>query len=148
MSKINPSLVTREALTEWLLDWHSSTETLDAKLCVGKFFTSDIELRYANNPPAKGRDAALQFFDSAFKALEMMHHDIEYFDFIAPDRLYQAATIKYVVKGDNLEKDMITIMGLMSIWLVEEDGRLKVKRNDIFLDASQVFARMAEKGLI
>lgn len=148
MSRINPGLVTREALKEWLLDWHASTETLDAKLCVDKFFTSDIELRYANNPPVKGKDTAIQFFDSAFKALEMMHHDIEYFDFVAPDHLYQAATIKYVVKGDDLERDMITITGLMSSWLVEEDGKLKVKRNDIFLDASQVFGRMAEKGLL
>lgn len=149
MSTINPKLTTRDALQSWLLAFHDSTEALDAAATVDKFFVPEIEVQYANNPVVKGRDTALGFFDSAFKALDYMHHDIEYFDFVAPDRLYQAATIKYVVKGDDREKDMITIPGIMSTILVEDaEGKLKIKRNEIFLDASRVFARMAEKGLI
>lgn len=77
-----------------------------------------------------------------------MHHDIEYFDFVAPNRLYQVATIKYVVKGDDPDRNMFTIPAMMSVILVEEDSKLKMKRNEIYLDATAVFGRMHEKGLL
>jgi len=148
MSSINPSLTSREALESWLLDFHKATATLDAQYCADKFFASDVEIQYANNPVVTGKDNAQAFFDMAFKALDMMTHEIVYFDFIAPNKLYQAATIKYVVKGDNQAEDMITIPAMMTAWLGEEEGRLVVKRNEIYLDASQLFGRMAAKGLI
>lgn len=148
MASISPALTTREAIESWLLDFHKSTATLDAKHSVENFFTPDIELQYANNPIITGRESAQAFFDTAFKAMDSMTHDIVYFDFVAPDKLYQAVTIRYVVKGDTAEKDMISIPAMMTSWLREDKGRLMMKRSEIYLDASQLFGRMAAKGLI
>jgi len=148
MPSIDPSLTTRAALEQWLLEFHESTAILDAKHCTQKFFTRDVEVQYANNPTAQGIEQAQGFFDSAFKALDSMTHEIVYFDFVAPNRLYQAAKIRYVVKGDDPVKDVIAVPAMMTTWLVEEKGRLMIKRNEIFLDASAVFGRMHEKGLI
>lgn len=148
MSALNPDLVTRQALEGWLLSFHESTARLDAQSTIEEFFAEEVELYYANNPPAKGKKTAEGFFDAAFKALDLMHHDIEYFDFVAPNRLYQVATIKYVVKGDDPDRNMFTIPAMMSVILVEEDSKLKMKRNEIYLDATAVFGRMHEKGLL
>lgn len=148
MTEIRSELTSQDALKEWLLAFHESTARLDAKSTVEEFFAKDVELCYANNPPVNGKKDAEGFFDTAFKALDLMHHDIEYFDFVAPNKLYQAATIKYVIKGDDPEKDMITIPAMMVASLVEEDSKLKIGRNEIYLDASAVFGRMIEKGLM
>lgn len=148
MTSINPALTTQEAIQSWLLDFHKSTATLDAKYCTERFFTSDVELQYANNPVASGREGAKDFFDKAFRALDTMTHEIVYFDFVAPDKLCQAATINYVVKGDDQTKDMIKIPAMMTVWLREEQGDLRISRNEIYLDASRLFGRMNEKGLI
>jgi len=148
MSPIDSSLTTRAALEKWLLEFHESTASLDAKYCTERFFTRDVEVQYANNPTAQGIKQAQGFFDSAFNALDSMTHEIVYFDFVAPNKLYQAAKIQYVVKGDDSVKDVIAIPAMMTTWLVEEEGRLMVKRNEIYLDASAVFGRMHEKGLM
>lgn len=148
MTSINQALTTREAIQSWLLDFHESTATLDAKYCTERFFTPDIELQYANNPVVSGREDATDFFDKAFRALDSMSHEIVYFDFVAPDKVYQAATIKYVVKGDDQAKDMIEIPAMMTVWLREDQGRLRIRKSEIYLDASRLFTRMNEKGLI
>ena len=148
MTSLNPELTTCKALRSWLLDFHASTATLNAHLVADNFFTSDIHLQYANNPTAIGRKTVQEFFNTAFNALDSMHHDIVYFDFVAPDKLYQAAKIEYVVKGDDRASQMITVPAMMTAWLREEDGGLKMWRTEIFLDASGVFGRMAEKGLL
>lgn len=148
MTTLSPSLTSRKALEEWLLDFHKSSATLDAKLCADKFFTRDVEMCYANNPPVNGKASVEAFFDKAFKALDLMHHDINYFDFVGPDKLYQGATIKYLVKGDDPDKDLIVIPAIQVAWLKEEEGKLKMWRSEIYLDACQVFAKMSEKGLL
>lgn len=147
-TKISPHLVEREALRAWLQEWHDASYSLNARLMVDKFMVTDIENKYANLPVQKGKEAVYSMFHNAFKNLDFLHHEITYFDFVAPDHLYQATTIEYVVQGDDPDKDKITVAGLWSAWLVEEDGRLKVKKSEILLDASKVFERMAEKGLV
>lgn len=145
---IDSSLTTRDALQVWLADWHKTADSLNARLMADKFLASDIESQYGNFPILNGKEAVQASFNAAFQGLDHMHHEIEYFDFVAPDHLYQAVTIDYVVKGDDHNTDMITIPAIWSAWLVEEDARLKVKKSKIYLDASKVFARMSEKGLI
>lgn len=147
MSAIPSEFTSREALQKWLLNFHATSKSLDAQ-AFSMLFTTNAEVQYANNPVTKGREAIQQGFDTAFKHLDLMTHDIVYFDFVSgPEpKLYQAADIRYVVKGDDLEKDVIRIPGLLSGWLDTEDGMLKLKRCEIYLDASQLFGRMAEKG--
>ncbi|KAJ5917150.1 hypothetical protein N7466_010704 [Penicillium verhagenii] len=94
--------------------------------------TDDVEMQYANNPVIKGSEVR-QMFKTVLGQLDMMTHEIRYFDFVAP-RIYQAATIRYLVKGGNKDIDEITIPGF-AVFAVRRDdtGRLKVYRAETFL---------------
>lgn len=146
-AQISPHLVEPAALRAWLQSWHDTTFTLNARSVIDKFMASDIEWQYANFPVLSGKEAVYESFNAACQNLDYMYHEIKYFDLVG-NHLYQAVTIDYVVKGDNRDTNMITIPAIWSAWLVEEDGGLKVKRSEIYLDASKVFGRMAEKGLL
>ena len=109
--------------------------------------TDDVEMQYANNPVIKGNDVR-HMFKAVLGQLDMMTHEIRYFDYVAP-RIYQAATIRYLVKGDNLDTDEITIPGFAVFFVRKDDadaGRVKCYRAETFLEPSAVFQRMAEKS--
>jgi ketosteroid isomerase-like protein len=106
--------------------------------------TDDIELQYANNPVLKGA-AVKDMFSKTFEHLDLMEHKIVYFDFVAP-KIYQAARIRYRVKGDDESQD-IEIPGFATFFVRNEpDGSLKCYRAETYLDPSQLFARIAEKS--
>ena len=84
--------------------FHRGSAELDAEKWCTTFFTDDIELQYANNPVLKG-PAVKAMFSQVFQQLDLMEHRIEYFDFVAP-KIYQAAQIRYRVKGDEETDDM------------------------------------------
>jgi hypothetical protein len=105
--------------------------------------TDDIEMQYANSPVIKGSEVR-QMFTTVLGQLDQMTHEIRYFDYVAP-RIYQAATIRYRVKGDGLD-DEITIPGFAVFNVREEDGQVKCYRAETFLDPSAVFQRIAEKS--
>lgn len=74
--------------------------------------------------------------------------DKQWTDYVPP-RIYQAATIRYVVKGDDPAKDVIRIPGFATFSVtLGDDGSLRCYRAETFLDPSPVFQRMAEKGLL
>ncbi|KAK7217482.1 hypothetical protein V2G26_005485 [Clonostachys chloroleuca] len=81
------------------------------------------------------------------KKLDLMTHEVLYFDFVG-DQIYQAAKIRYLVKGDNPEEDVIEIPGF-AVFNVKhgEDEKLRCYKAEIFLDPSPVFHRIAEKSL-
>ena len=84
-------------------------------------------------------------FKTVLGQLGMMTHEIRYFDYVAP-RIYQAANIRYLVKGDSLDTDD-TIPGFAVFFVREDDaGRVKCYRAETFLDPSAVFQRIAEKS--
>lgn len=107
--------------------------------------TDDVEMQYANSPVIKGNDVR-EMFRTVLGQLDKMTHEICYFDYVAP-RIYQAATIRYVVKGDDPETQEITIPGF-AVFSVrkDDDGRVKCYRAETFLDPSAVFARIGEKS--
>lgn len=110
-------------IRKWLLDFHATADSLNAKAFSRKFFTEDIEVQYGNNPVVKGREANEKNFEQAFGNLGLMKHDLVYFDVVIPAandsgqrdgvqqqekdkeveevRIYQAVKIRYVVKGDS-----------------------------------------------
>ncbi|KAJ5780622.1 hypothetical protein N7457_005782 [Penicillium paradoxum] len=101
-------------------------------------------MQYANNPVIQGSEVR-QMFRSVLSQLAMLTHEIRYFDYVAP-RIYQAATIRYLVKGDSLDTDEITIPGFAVFFVRKDDaGRMKCYRVETFLDPSAVFQRIAEK---
>jgi hypothetical protein len=107
--------------------------------------TDDVEMQYANNPVIKG-DEVRQMFKNVLSKLDIMTHEIRYFDYVAP-RIYQAATIRYLVKGDSRDTDEINIPGF-AVFFVRKDvvGRLKCYRAETFLDPSAVFQRIARNS--
>ncbi|KAM0290816.1 hypothetical protein ACHAO9_004739 [Fusarium lateritium] len=152
----------RQKIESWLLAFHESSKTLDADQWVDDFFTKDVTLQFANNPVISGDDLR-PMFKNVFANLDMMTHDIEYFgeyikskryrdpltfvDYVPP-RIFQAATVRYLVKGDNPEKDVIQIPGFSSLSVKEDnDGKLRCHHAEIFLDASPVFQRIAAKAV-
>lgn len=106
--------------------------------------TDDVELQYANNPVVKGGEVRKMFKDT-FAKLDMMTHEVRYFDYVAP-RIYQVATIRYLVKGDNPRTDEITIPGIAVFYMRKDDaGGVKCYRAETYLDPSEVFQRIADK---
>lgn len=67
---------------------------------------------------------------------------------VVESKIYQAATIRYLVKGDDPERDVIQIPGFAVFFLRQTDGeRPKLFRAETYLNPTEVFARIAEKGL-
>jgi hypothetical protein len=106
--------------------------------------TDDVEIQYGNFPMSRG-PAVRDLFENLFSKLDMLGHDIRYFDYVAP-RIYHAATARYLVKGDSLETDVITLSGF-AVFSLRKDGtgRPRCYRAEIFVDPSAVFQRIAEK---
>jgi len=150
MAVINPDLTTKEALRAWLSEVHgpNGTASLDAKLVVDNTFTDDIELRFGNYPAVTGKETVTGFFEMQYKALDGLTHDIPVFDFIAPDKLYQPATLGWLVKGDDPDKDWIAVQAVSTFWLREEDSKLKVRKAELVLDVNAVTERIKAKGLM
>jgi hypothetical protein len=74
-----------------------------------------------------------------------MDHHILYFDYFAP-HIYQSATIRYLVEGDNEGTDDIAIPGFAVFSVrIDDEGQIRCYRAETFLDASMVFQRIAEK---
>lgn len=106
--------------------------------------TDDTELQYANNPIIKGQEVR-DMFAQVFQQLDLMEHEVVYFDYVAP-RIYQAARIRYRVKGDGPEQEIV-VRGFATFYLREDENRdLKCYRAEVYIDPSQVFARIAEKA--
>ncbi|KAL5344973.1 hypothetical protein ACLOAV_009926 [Pseudogymnoascus australis] len=134
-----------EAVLKWLEAFHQASATLDTDRWLDEFMTDDVEMQYANSPVIKGVEVR-QMFRNVLGELDAMTHEIRYFDYVAPC-IYQAATIRYLVKGDNQNTDEITIPGFAVFSVRKDDaGQVKCYRAETFLDPSAVFQRIAEKS--
>ncbi len=88
--------------------------------------TEDVELQYANNPVIKGEEVRAMF-GQVLPQLDLMEHKVVYFDYVAP-KIYQAARIRYRVKGDEPHQD-IDIPGFAVFYVRDDDkGSLKCYR--------------------
>ena len=101
---------TNAAAHAWLTDFHAIGDSLDPKASVAKFYTEDCVMQFPGLPQLKGHTEILNFFERQFLLLESMKHTITHFD-VLPDRIYQEATISYVVKGDS-EKKPVEVQGI------------------------------------
>ncbi|VUC28707.1 unnamed protein product [Clonostachys rosea] len=128
------------------LKFHAASKTLDADYWLDNYFTENASLQYANSPVISG-PSVRQMFKEVFKKLDLMEHEVLYFDVVG-DRIYQAAKIRYLVKGDDPGQGVIEIPGF-AVFNVEhgEGEKIRCYKAEIFLDPSPVFKRIAEKGL-
>lgn len=94
----------------WLSDFHTYNDSLNPAVSVPKFFTEDCVMQFPGQPTLKSHAAIIDFFTKQFTLLESMKHTIKHVG-VLPDRIYQEASISYVVKGDP-EKNPVEIQGL------------------------------------
>lgn len=147
--------VTTSQVSGWLHRFHAASATLNAKSWVQNFMTEDVSFQYANQPIVQGRENVEAWFVPVLAALDEMTHFVEYFDWVAnKGTIYQAAKIRYVVKGDDRQEQAIEIRGfaVFSLRPVNAgDGNgeeLKCWRAETYLDPTEVFNRITEKGLL
>lgn len=65
---------------------------------------------------------------------------------MAENRILQSCTVRYVLKGDDPEKDKVEIPAFSVTHMTREDGKLKGKAAEIYVDSSPVFARLQAKA--
>ncbi|KAK5046683.1 hypothetical protein LTR84_007444 [Exophiala bonariae] len=136
----------RQEASKWLEDLHASSATLDADRWLDEFFTEDVSLQYSNNPVIQG-PSVRAMFKTVFAKLDVMTHEVLYFDVVG-SKIYQAAKIRYVVKGDDPERDVIEIPGFAVFFLRERhEERPKLYRAETYLNPTEIFSRITEKGL-
>ncbi|KIW90028.1 uncharacterized protein Z519_09458 [Cladophialophora bantiana CBS 173.52] len=147
----------RAEIQKWLEDFHAASATLSASHWCNNFFAPSIILQFGNGPPVQGLEALRDmFFAPQLSRLDLMEHYIEYFDYVPP-RIYQAARIKYRVKGDDPSgKDDVEIPGFATLYVREDGdgdvasgdggnkGRLICYRMETFLDTRPLEKRMQE----
>ena len=87
----------------------------------------------------------VSFFDSIFPSLSKMEHKIRGVEYVPP-MLYQSADIVYEVKGDERGKTAreIKIPGMMVAELGWDEGIIKIKRAETYLDPSGLLGRIEE----
>ncbi|GLA01207.1 hypothetical protein AnigIFM60653_011067 [Aspergillus niger] len=126
------------AAKSWLQDYHSLGDQLIPELAVPKFYAPDCEMRFPGHSPIKGQEAIINFFKEQSTILESMKHTIGHVD-VLPDRIYQEATIEYVLKGDD-EKKVVSVQGIAIFGKgVDED---KMRFFTVCLDRSPLVERV------
>ncbi|KIW34716.1 uncharacterized protein PV07_01474 [Cladophialophora immunda] len=147
----------RAKIQKWLEEFHAASATLSASHWCNNFFSPSIVLQFGNNPPVQGLESVRDtFFPPQLARLDLMEHYVEYFDYVAP-RIYQAARIKYRVKGDDPSgKADVEIPGFATFYVRErgEDdgalgdgantGGLICYRMETFIDTRPLEKRMQE----
>ncbi|EEA20854.1 hypothetical protein TMatcc_000851 [Talaromyces marneffei ATCC 18224] len=130
----------------WLEDFHKHMDAMDPNLAIPKFYTDDCVLRFAKNPAISGKSSIIDFFNSQFPHLESMKHTIKHVD-VLPDRIYQEADIRYVVKGDPERKE-IPVTGLAVFG--RKLGDEKMSFFTVYLDPTELKERImaVAEGLI
>ncbi|KAF2665803.1 hypothetical protein BT63DRAFT_428750 [Microthyrium microscopicum] len=141
-----PILTNTEA-EAWLQGFYDMADKLEAVPWFEQYSTEDTEIQYANLPLMTGKDA-LNMYIKVFGNLDRLAHSVKHFDVVG-DRILHAVTVRYVVKGDDPDKDVIEIGAFSECHLRrdEVDGKVKCARADIYVDPSPVFQRVAAKGL-
>lgn len=121
----------------WLLRFHEANDALDAA-AVGRFHAEGSVVRFGNADPIIGRSKIEEHFGNVFPLLEVMKHRVVRFD-VLHDRIYQEASITYVIRGDE-EKKEITISGLAVIG--KRPNEEVMSFFDVYLDWSPVQERL------
>jgi hypothetical protein len=122
----------------WLTDFHKHMDSLDAQVAVPKFFAEDCVLSFGDNPPITGVSNIKDFLNGQYAYLESMRHTIKRVDVVS-DRIYQEADIRYVVKGDPEQKEIL-IKGIALVGKRPEQE--KMSTFTVYLDPTTLKERI------
>ncbi|OJJ72644.1 hypothetical protein ASPBRDRAFT_29581 [Aspergillus brasiliensis CBS 101740] len=138
MTDTTTSNETLLAAKSWLQDYHSLGDQLNPDIAVPKFYAPDCEMRFPGHPPIIGQEAIINFFKEQSTILASMKHTIGHVD-VLPDRIYQEATIEYVLKGDE-ERKVVSVQGLAIFGKrVDED---QMRFFTVYLDTNPLLERV------
>ncbi|KAH8693893.1 hypothetical protein BGW36DRAFT_463524 [Talaromyces proteolyticus] len=121
----------------WLKNFHKHMDALDASIAIPKLFAEDCTVSFAGQPPLTGQAEILDFFNTQFPTLELMQHTIKHVD-VLPDRIYQEANIRYIIKNDP-EKKEIDIKGIAIFGKKPDEDKLRFFT--VYLDPSPIKER-------
>lgn len=65
----------KEKTLGWLQEFHSSSDSLDAKSWVSKYFTNDAVVQFANSPIIKAHGPFIEIQDKRLEVLDEMKHE-------------------------------------------------------------------------
>jgi hypothetical protein len=65
----------KEKTLGWLQEFHSSSDSLDAKSWVSKYFTNDAVVQFANSPIIKAHGPFIEIQDKRLAVLDEMKHE-------------------------------------------------------------------------
>ncbi|OOF94626.1 hypothetical protein ASPCADRAFT_208288 [Aspergillus carbonarius ITEM 5010] len=122
----------------WLQNFHFLNDQLNPEMSVPQCFTHDCEFRFPGHPLLKGQEAIINFFKQQSTVLESMKHIIEHID-VLPDRIYQEASIEYVLKPDP-EKNVVHINGIAIFGKRADEDKMRFFT--VYLDPSPLVERL------
>lgn len=125
---------------EWLQSFHRHGDALSPELWVKTFYAPNCTMQFLGQSPVTGHAAIIAHFQRQFSGLESMKHDIGHVD-ITPERIYQEATVTYVVKGDP-ERRPVEVQGLAVFGKGVWDSQMKFFT--VYLDLKPLQDRMRE----
>ncbi|KAH7310105.1 hypothetical protein BKA65DRAFT_169978 [Rhexocercosporidium sp. MPI-PUGE-AT-0058] len=134
----------QQDITAWVEGFHRASDSLTTTN-LGKFYTKNGTLKFANNELLVGLDAINTFFGATFPLLSSMKHDIV--TDVIGNKIYQTCTITYTVKDDPHSRSIkIPAMGVFHLVPCADfkSGEPLIERFDVFLDGSEVFGVVGE----
>ncbi|KAM0816618.1 putative SnoaL-like domain-containing protein [Seiridium cardinale] len=130
---------------EWLLRFHTVGDSLDPE-GLATIYTQDAQMQFANTPKLEGLAAIRKYFEAIWPNLESMHHEIDIFDLVGNDKIYQSCHISWRVKADP-ERELVTVPAMAVFHLVtsgEEKGLIRAA--EFYMDASPLLVAMSRAG--
>ncbi|CAM6104016.1 unnamed protein product [Calypogeia fissa] len=128
------------AARAWLQQLHVAGDSLNPQEYVPKFYTEDCVMEFPGHPVLQGHAAIIEFFKRQFLELESIKHTIKHVDAL-PDRIYQEATIEYVLKKDP-EKKVIVVEGLAVFGKAVDEHKMRFFR--VYLDPTPLAQRVKQ----
>lgn len=97
-------------------------------------------MQFLGQPPVHGHAAIISHFQRQFARLQSMKHTIGHFD-VTHDRIYQEATVTYIVKGDP-EQQPIEAQGLAVFGKGVDES--KIRLFTVYIDLEPLRNRMKD----
>ncbi|KAJ5835713.1 hypothetical protein N7447_001739 [Penicillium robsamsonii] len=140
---MSPSSIQPDATAaahQWLQSFHRLGDSLSPEEWVNTFYDPNCTMQFLGQEPVQGHAAIISHFRRQFARLDNMKHTIRHID-VTHDRIYQEATVTYIVKGDS-EQRQIEAHGLAVFGKGVEET--KIRFFTVYLDLEPLRNRMKE----
>ena len=125
---------------EYLEAFYSTYDRMDVD-AFEPFFTSDMTIKFANNPLIEGYETQRVAYKQFLSNFSHAKHRIKTMDIVAP-RIYLALEVEWVVKKDPEQKKFITPAFTVIYPDNAEDGKRRMKDVEIYIDICEVMDRV------